>query len=394
MRFISHVALTLVMIITCSLLVSSVSAIPSHQGFKVLQDSYETHLPLIITDDSDFVTYGFEGEGTPDNPFILEGIIISHSSTCIEIEDIDSHFIIRNCWFETGDYGTALSFRFVQNAVISNCWIVDGDTGIEIWNSVNVTISNNHIVSTNQGLRSSSCYNSSYMQNDIVANNYGMEVDNAHYSTISENRIYSNSREGLVLSYGSYNNTITDNILGWNDPQMALFGEANAIDRGESNFWSGNHYSDYTGFGDYSIDGEANATDEFPVQLQDRDEPALLNQEAITLFHNSPLFNLTFVEDYPLTYEIYIDEERIDDGYYIERTIDIDLNGFDIGTYNVTIALQDGAGNEATFVLEVQILRDIPASDIFSILLTGVGISVILVVVVIWEKILRPRRSS
>ncbi len=348
----------------------------------------ESHFPFIITEEEDFPTYGFEGEGTSDNPYIIENLNISGYASCIEIEDISSYFVIRNCWLQANDYYTALSLNHIEHAVVSNCWIQGGDRGIIIEISRNVRISDCTIVSASEGIRSSSCNEVIYSNNTIVDNEYGMVLENTRNSTVSENRIYANSREGLRFGYGSSNNSIMNNILGWNERVITLLGEVNAIDNGISNTWSGNHLSDYDGFGVYSIQGDGNATDYDAVQLVDEEAPLLESGESITIDNTLPSLNISIDEDYPLIYELLIDGNGFDLGYYFNGRVVISLAALDIGANNITMNLLDGEGNEASFTIHIEIVQGV---DPLTVVYVSIGIVVIVSIIVVME-ILRRRK--
>ncbi|MFX1440173.1 MAG: hypothetical protein ACFFFD_07980, partial [Promethearchaeota archaeon] len=59
---------------------------------------YEDWEPILIQNADDFVRYGFPGDGTESNPYIIERLNISTSEeTCIWISDVNVSFVIRNC---------------------------------------------------------------------------------------------------------------------------------------------------------------------------------------------------------------------------------------------------------------------------------------------------------
>jgi hypothetical protein len=62
-----------------------------------------------IKNNEDFSYYGFEGDGSKQNPFIIEDLQIGtakkrffKSYTLLSIEEISTHLIIRNCTFLGG----------------------------------------------------------------------------------------------------------------------------------------------------------------------------------------------------------------------------------------------------------------------------------------------------
>ncbi|MFW9933143.1 MAG: right-handed parallel beta-helix repeat-containing protein, partial [Candidatus Thorarchaeota archaeon] len=271
---------------------------------------------------------------------------------------------------------------FVRNAIITNCWLEGADIGIELLNCADIIVEQNIIVSGNEGIRSHSGFNISYFRNTIVDNNYGIDTNNERNSTFIENIVYANAREGLSLSYAA-NNTIAQNELGWNRGELTLTGETNAIDDGVySNNWTENSYSDYSGTGAYEIEGDTNSTDYQALLLEDNVAPLLQSGETISVPRGNPSFSLSVIEDYPLLYDITIDGERLDSGYYFECVLNVALAGSSVGIHIITISLQDGARNEASFDIEVEITEE---ADILPTIYAIIGIAVVGSIIIAME---------
>ncbi len=64
--------------------------------------SYITHSPITITSNADFVSQGFSGNGTAEDPYVIEGYNITTTGDCISIQDTDVYFIIRDCLLTAG----------------------------------------------------------------------------------------------------------------------------------------------------------------------------------------------------------------------------------------------------------------------------------------------------
>ena len=52
---------------------------------------------ITINSDDDFVTYGFAGNGSAVNPYIIEQYTIVNQTAGIKVNSTTAHFIIRNC---------------------------------------------------------------------------------------------------------------------------------------------------------------------------------------------------------------------------------------------------------------------------------------------------------
>jgi parallel beta-helix repeat protein len=162
-------------------------------------------------------------------------------------------------------YWVADNCTFIGNNITAN--LHDGIQFLDF----NSTAARNHIVGNGRYGILVSGSNSLVYGNWIVANNdTGIEVLYSSNSTISSNVICNNTAYGLHIEGSntdvkSSDNTIYDNLIGWNKAE-------NALDDGSHNMWDngtlGNAWSDYTGYGTYSVPGSAGSIDRFPRRLE------------------------------------------------------------------------------------------------------------------------------
>ena len=79
--------------------------------------NYITHTSISITSNSGFTTAGFTGAGTDVNPYVLDGVNISTTtSDSISITGTTAIFIIQNCYLSTDNYpydGVSLSSTII-----------------------------------------------------------------------------------------------------------------------------------------------------------------------------------------------------------------------------------------------------------------------------------------
>lgn len=86
-----------------------------------------------ITSSSDFEKYGLEGHGTPEDPYVIEGLnLLNHVGNGIVVKGISDHLLIENCSMEnlTGRYtlrdvdhisAFGISIEGAENVRIENC---------------------------------------------------------------------------------------------------------------------------------------------------------------------------------------------------------------------------------------------------------------------------------
>ncbi len=142
------------------------------------------------------------GSGTESDPYLIENLKINgnNASSCIEIENSDTHFVVRNCTLYNSsmgagsDLGGGIKLKNVSNGTIynNNC-SYNGYYGILLNISCNNNIIKNNIIHDNtEGIVLAvwSCYNS-----------------------IVENIVYDNQVQGIIIAWVSNFNNITDNIL-------------------------------------------------------------------------------------------------------------------------------------------------------------------------------------
>ncbi|MBI5000119.1 MAG: right-handed parallel beta-helix repeat-containing protein [Euryarchaeota archaeon] len=150
-----------------------------------------THLPIRINGNIDFSEYATKGDGSYNNPWIIENLNIDGSDTryCIFIGNTTDYFIVMNCNLHDAEL-----FRYRID-------FIEG-SGIQLYNVTNGNIS----------------------KNVVIGNGWGIYLNYSDGNKISENNI-SNNVDGIHISSGS------DNILIYNSVQS---NEDNGIRIGQS----------------------------------------------------------------------------------------------------------------------------------------------------------------
>jgi parallel beta-helix repeat protein len=132
------------------LIISSSESNSNHQNQiicnpmkDVMLSSYTTHDPIVITSNADFESQGWSGNGSKEDPYIIQGLKITSDEQCIAIENTYVYFEVKNCLFTGGDQATGISFGNVTFGSVSNCVATSLQDGFCIYSSRNCTLTNN-----------------------------------------------------------------------------------------------------------------------------------------------------------------------------------------------------------------------------------------------------------
>lgn len=167
----------------------------------------ESDSQINIDNDTDFVSLGCPGDGTPENPYRIENksIIIDDFSPGIRVIATSKHFIIQNCYFEKLKRGIELSSvasntSIIRNNVFQNVPLI----GISIYGTNYTRIENNTGRNILEGIYTHNCYFSSIVNNSFVGcYNYegmldpsGMKIYRSYNGSIINNTI-TNFEQGI-----------------------------------------------------------------------------------------------------------------------------------------------------------------------------------------------------
>ena len=223
--------------------------------------AYTTHAPILINGNSGFhgpnASTGISwGSGTASDPYIIDGWDISASTANgIEIDNVDAHFIIRNCYLHDGlgtfsgilldnctngaltentcsnnydcigimnSHGIIVSNNSVNNSDISDLY------GISLYNSNNNTVANNECLDNDVGIflahDMTPCENNTVIGNNCSSNTFsGIYLFLANNNLLNNNTCLNNFAYGIELEGSSYNNILSNNNCTSNDVFGIIF---------------------------------------------------------------------------------------------------------------------------------------------------------------------------
>ncbi|MHA1233393.1 MAG: right-handed parallel beta-helix repeat-containing protein, partial [Candidatus Helarchaeota archaeon] len=154
--------------------------------------------PINITSNSDFSSYASAGDGSKGNPYIIENLVIegpgqTDKTFCININNTDAYFIIRNCTMSKSYFG--IWFNNVSNgAITNNIFGTQISIAVQMVNCSDINITNNFMTEKKA---------------------YGIELINSSYNLIYNNTINGTDYDAIRLWNNSDLNNIRGNLINY-----------------------------------------------------------------------------------------------------------------------------------------------------------------------------------
>lgn len=188
------VGLFLVLVVTLYTPDSKISLITvnSNKSNSAIPSDYVVHDPILIANNSDFEIQGWPGNGTSEDPYVIEGISINAAKGvhCIEIRNTRAIFVVK------GSYLSHYGDEWIGGSHSS--------TGIRLFNSTYGTIESNTFDSNGVGV---------YI---LMSNN--TSIDDNDFSGMYDNAIRSSVSSHVTISDNicdSYEDGISFTDSGW-----------------------------------------------------------------------------------------------------------------------------------------------------------------------------------
>lgn len=348
----------------------------------------QTDTPIEIGSNPELAELSTAGVGTRSDPYIIEGKRIT-SVNCLYIHDTTGFFVVRDSEFiympnqQTILGSAVVRLERVEHGVIENCYVRGGDIAIEIRASTDCTIRDCSSFDSYAGILLDSSDNCTIVDCSIYSNIIGTRIFSTDSCNIINNSIYSNSQYGVHVYAFSENNTIFGNLIGWNAVH-------NAVDDGDNTEFTdsvstGNEWSDYNSSVVYSIHGSGISTDLYATQLTDETRPTVLGDFDLVIDIESSGETITWTasDTFHSHYEIYINDELVEDRTWDGRTIEFSLEDLNLGTYTIDLNVTDGAGNVGRDVVVVSVISFILGGIGTELVMLASGVTVVCFVVII-----------
>ena len=190
------------------------------------------HGAIAIVGDKTFSTLamlkGWPGDGSPENPYVIDGLDIDLSGARgpgIRISNTRISFTISNCnltganssFWDRG-MGAGIYLENVTNGKLVNNTCFSNDIGIWLRNSTSNTVVNNTCSNKEIGIWFLDSNSNTVADNTCFSNDIGIWLRNSKSNTVTNNTCFSNGKWGIYLGYSDsntvVNNTCTNNIVG------------------------------------------------------------------------------------------------------------------------------------------------------------------------------------
>ncbi|MFQ5980459.1 MAG: right-handed parallel beta-helix repeat-containing protein [Candidatus Heimdallarchaeota archaeon] len=271
--------------------------------------------PIYIDEDSDFAAYGFPGDGSESNPYVIENYnIFNSTATLIHVENTTVHFEIRDNNLNGIDGSNdGIFLSRVVNGTISSNTIFNCQTGINLFHSHDNTITNNYITNNfGHGIFLDGSGSNTIDYNTISESGastliaggtpsllaagsfgHGIYLDPSNENTITYNDIHDNSGSGVFLE-NSNQNVITVNAIHDNgEPEATLlmaagsFGHGIYLDPSDHNEIIDNFVFDNLDTGIFLNDSDDTLITDNIVYQNDANGVLLLNASFNTIDNNT-----------------------------------------------------------------------------------------------------------
>lgn len=166
--------------------------------------SYIEHDRIVISSDLHFQnvasTEGWPGNGSESDPYRIENLSITNTSSCLVIQTVTVYFVISGCFINCTDIlGNAIEMNNASNGIIEDSFIYHGQYGIVVFKSHGFRIENTTIADCGSA---------------------GIYLNQSNGTYIEGTKVFSSGYDfpsGAINIYRSHHGTIYDCEMSGND---------------------------------------------------------------------------------------------------------------------------------------------------------------------------------
>ncbi len=163
--------------------------------------NYSNHDPIRINNQLDLIDQvskeGWKGEGTLNNPYVIENYSITKSS--------DSIYPLGIAIFNT------TSYIVIQNCIVNFQGKLSDRVGIYIGDSNNIIIRSNILELNRFGIELENTGNVNATNNQLISNNVGIVIGRGTNKTSIKSNVFNKVGDGVWFSHVATNTTILSN---------------------------------------------------------------------------------------------------------------------------------------------------------------------------------------
>lgn len=213
------IAILLGMLGPLQIVASPMSMVMDDSHFNTMA-YYEDHGPVAISSNEDFSSQGWPGLGTPEDPYVIEGLFIntSRGRNCIEVRNTRMHFTVINCFFShygddnewPGGTHASVGARFFNNThgMVENNSFIGNGVGVYVIMSNNTMIGDNNFSGVADDPIISAISSNVTISNNVCAgNSFSIDVTGHAYD---DKKFYDGSYDDITI----INNVCNTNLIG------------------------------------------------------------------------------------------------------------------------------------------------------------------------------------
>ncbi len=304
--------------------ISFTGAIPVGQRQYVIPaGAYIPHSPITITNNTDFFRQGWPGNGTEDDPYVIESFNITASSTGIKVSNTDVYFEVRNCLISAPSQSSSdgIVLENVTHGTVKGCVVELYSAGVHLWSSFSCRLANNTVSNNELGFSVSSSSSISLMDNTATSNGiYGVYIYGSDSCTLVHNTARKNRYGFYLLRCNSStltNNTATRNEYGFYIRSASCTMMDNTATDNTYGFYLSAHHEFFGSIGSYTLTHNTATDNDYGFSLfsMSSKSPCILIHNIAT--RNAYGIHLAYSSDCILTNNTLNNNGLVFDGYLL-----------------------------------------------------------------------------